>query len=499
MLAVLVSNSLYKSFCHQFPVYTVMGLIYLISPLLGLLGEKWARYKVLLVGAILISIGCLFVFVAMLRTYYWLFLPFIVLYTLGLNMFGSNIIQFGIDQLQFAPSHEISSFVYWSFWIYFTPASVIAVILALITSFDVPHGDIIVISVLIFFVFAVITSVFLSACCCRRSLTLEPSQHNNPVKLIYGVIKYAWKQKQPARPSAFTYGDPPPSRLDVAKERYGGQFTTEEVESVKAFLNMIMVIAATFGLGLQDTTAGLSNLHLLEISQDNYTFINTIVLTYPSAIPYIVMSCYIFIRQLVVVPFCSCCIPGMLKRIWIGLILVLLQSAIVLFISVYMFSNSNCHLITGACGGVKNFSVNCTLVDNNSTLSVTIPVIITAQAVSGLSNMLIFVTIFEFILAQGPRTMQGLLIGISLMRFFLTFLDMGLSKSSIGSYWQYYSAKTCLIFMSVITYSVAAYKYKYRQCNELSDVNERIIISQYFGRQIEWASQNRSTQGRTVH
>ena len=38
---------------------------------------------------------------------------------------------------------------------------------------------------------------------------------------------------------------------------------------------------------------------------------------------------------------------------------------------------------------------------------------------------------------------------------------------------EYYSLKTGIAFISVIAYTIAAYKYKYRQRNELSDVNER--------------------------
>ena len=42
-----------------------------------------------------------------------------------------------------------------------------------------------------------------------------------------------------------------------------------------------------------------------------------------------------------------------------------------------------------------------------------------------------------------------------------------------------------LFFISVIVYTIAAYKYKYRQCNELSDANERVIITEYTERQLE--------------
>ena len=57
----------------------------------------------------------------------------------------------------------------------------------------------------------------------------------NPVEMIIKVIDFGRRYKQPVTSSAFTYGNLPPSRLDLGKERYGGLFTTEEVEDVKTF------------------------------------------------------------------------------------------------------------------------------------------------------------------------------------------------------------------------------------------------------------------------
>ena len=56
----------------------------------------------------------------------------------------------------------------------------------------------------------------------------------NPFKLIYKVVRYAIKTKHPRQRSAFTYWeDDPPSRMDFGKIKYGGPFTTEQVEDVK--------------------------------------------------------------------------------------------------------------------------------------------------------------------------------------------------------------------------------------------------------------------------
>ena len=79
--------------------------------------------------------------------------------------------------------------------------------------------------------------------------------------------------------------------------------------------------------------------------------------------------------------------------------------------------------------------------------------------------------------------MQGLLIGIWFMHFSIYFLRLTLSNSWLGCHWEHYAVKSSVL-ISVIVYSIAAYKYKHRQRNELSDVNERLIIAEYTERQL---------------
>ena len=65
---------------------------------------------------------------------------------------------------------------------------------------------------------------------------------NNPLKLIYQVLKYAAKNKYPRLRSAFTYWeDKPYSRIDLGKNKYGGPFTIEQVEDVKTFFRILAV------------------------------------------------------------------------------------------------------------------------------------------------------------------------------------------------------------------------------------------------------------------
>ena len=72
----------------------------------------------------------------------------------------------------------------------------------------------------------------------------EPGRQN-PYSTMYKVLKFAKGHSHPLRCSAFTYCDHYiPSRLDFAKERFGGPFTIEQVENVKSFLRILLVLIA---------------------------------------------------------------------------------------------------------------------------------------------------------------------------------------------------------------------------------------------------------------
>ena len=78
---------------------------------------------------------------------------------------------------------------------------------------------------------------------CKHWLIKEPATQS-PLKLIYKVIKFAVVTKHPRCRSAFTYcEDELPSRIDFGKIKYGGPFTTEQVEDVKTFLRLLPLIS----------------------------------------------------------------------------------------------------------------------------------------------------------------------------------------------------------------------------------------------------------------
>ena len=90
----------------------------------------------------------------------------------------------------------------------------------------------------------VLTIILIISCWKHRWFYNEPA-HQNPYKTVYNVIKFVKHHKYPLQPSAFTYCDNYiPTRLDFAKERYGGPFTTEQVENVKTFFRILLILFA---------------------------------------------------------------------------------------------------------------------------------------------------------------------------------------------------------------------------------------------------------------
>ena len=473
LVGKLGRNSIYQDF--RIPlIFGLFAIVSLSFSFLGLIGEKCMRYKVIIIGYLILSISYIFLILSevvillirIFKSQYFITKPHLIIITvtavftfLGLCLFVANIIQFGTDQLQFAPSEELSSFVYWFVWVYALSNlfySLYEYIIIIATISESTSNTLVetVTSILPFItciLFILIGSLFF--CCFKHHLVIEPSQHNNPVKLIWRVIKYAWKHKQPVRRSAFTYGEPPPSRLDLGKERYGGPFTTDQVESVKSFWSILPIILGTIVVSFVE-----SNLHQPNdiVSPMNSTFYSEyLFFNYPAIIPYGVVVIVIPIHQLLIVPYFSHYIPSMLKRIWIGLVLVLVH-LVLLTISFSMKS---------------------------------LCVYIISRFLEGRSIMLVYTGSLELILAQAPRTMQGILIGLWLMQYcflwnlnelILSYLDCNQLLLVI-----YSGVITCLALIPIIIYTIAAYRYKYRQHNELSDVNERIIITQYTEKQLD--------------
>ena len=163
-------------------------------------------------------------------------------FVIGLAGFQANFIQLGLDHLFEAPSRYLSLFIHYA-TLAFKLFSVLVLLFTMLLCLSGTTRRILLTPLLLLF-----TPLFVVLLCVsiwkRRWFYSEPGR-NNPYKTVYDVIKFVKNHKHPLQRSAFTYSDNYiPSRLDFAKERYGGPFSTEQVENVKTFFRILLVLFA---------------------------------------------------------------------------------------------------------------------------------------------------------------------------------------------------------------------------------------------------------------
>ena len=139
--------------------------------------------------------------------------------------FNANVIQYGMDQLHDAPTEDSILYVHWYVWTTFAGLLIVRLPTGFIST--------------VFFILFPIALILLGTTLClqryKRNWFIVDSGSKNPYKLVFKVLKFAKDHSYPIRRSAFTYcEDELPSRLDLGKEKYGGPFTTEQVEDIKA-------------------------------------------------------------------------------------------------------------------------------------------------------------------------------------------------------------------------------------------------------------------------
>ena len=365
-LSILENGHYTEELLGAFVVISIARAItYLLYPVTGLLAELYcSRYKVMIVGNVIAVVGGAIAVPGVLLLLITWFSAWgitvlkiatigVILHQFGLGLFEANAIQFGVDQLQFASNDDVSKFVNWYFWA--------------ITFLQIP-------GCIYFGVFITIASLLFMCCRCHRFLT-EPVRRVNPVKHIVKVLQYAKHHTAPVFRSAFTYGEGPPSRLDLAKDRYGGPYTTEEVEDVKNFGRILLLLSSQFGILL---VGGVS----LFDASSYYLYSNTgwallSLVTGGKVAWALVLLVTIPIYMVVIRPHFQQYVHNMIKRMGISLVLAIISLSLLIPV-------------------------------NNETIFLGI----LAQITGALAYLLNFLTALEFIIAQAPHNMQGLLIGI---------------------------------------------------------------------------------------
>ena len=242
----------------------------------------------------------------------------------------------------------------------------------------------------------------------KRAWFLIESARLNPYKLVYRVTKFAHQHKVPVQRSAFTYcEDEVPSGMDLGKVKYGGPFTTEQVENVKAFygiLKILLALGPVFFIenALSDIQAEYYS-HLPKNDQMGglLTFIQYYGLLSP-LVTIMGIPLYVCLIRPPVYHF----IPGMLKCIELGIILMVaaLIYSLIMDTTLHakqrgipcMFSDTQSHSANAS--SIDVIYNYCFMVAENCLVS--------------FSTVIFQVALLQFICAQSPHSMKGMLIGL---------------------------------------------------------------------------------------
>ena len=504
----------------QIVVLVFQGLMFLVYPLLGHIADaclnryqtiKWSFAPV--IGGktglwICIIAGIVFTVTKVLNpaspSYYLLaIIPAISIFVniIGVGLYESNIIQFGLDQLLEAPTRKLIAFIHWYYWAQ-SIGSLLSfyIFIGLDTSFTyiTPdysniQNDLYLFAIAISSISLVILKDFIAI-----SLFLFKKKHFyieraglNPFKNIYKVLKYSWNHKVPEHRSAFTYWEEDiPHRIDLGKNKYGGPFTNEEVEDTKTFLRIIPLLLCLLGYHLAGDGYS-APLQLQRTSCPSLPVLLLIVVNPLHMSTLVVVVCIPLYRLVIkkIRPDYKGIL--LLTRMWIGLFLCLVQVTIYINIvlnhdttywqqhhtKLSLYYKISHYSKTSICFTTRTHTKNISLGTTNDPIDNTYLWLIVPQVLNGFSSLLVSMTVFEFICAQAPRTTQGLLIGLWYATFSIRYLVVGVLDNLIierKSWLICEGMKWFLILVSLVLFSCVSRRYQYRQRDEIVNVRGMI-------------------------
>ena len=418
---------------------------------------------------------------------------------IGVRCYYANIIQFGLDQLMEAPSGYLSLFIHWIMWADSLSSAVVMPLFATLfceKRHTLSVSTKVVISCVPFISFVLLISLVVFSCWKHHWFYTERGQHN-PYKIVIKVLNFARKNKYPLQRSAFTYcDDERPSRLDFGKEKFGGPFSTEQVEDVKTFLRILLILLA------------LGPVFVLDVSNSFYMF------------PFIGIHIanqgdYCDLRWIVVESGClKCIVTATLSPLYIWYMFSFFKKKVPRIFSRLIFGMSLfllgalSTLISDVVGhaqyeGMNNESLCLFNIRYNKEFSLQPPtldmhwsVLIPANIFLGIGPYLVTTTTFEFISAQSPNTMKGLIIGVffTIRGFFGLISAFMLIPFSLKSIWSsshmkghppvtncgfgYFSSICVVALIGLILFSVAAKKYNYRERDD-RPYDQRFAVDVY--------------------
>lgn len=471
------------------PQLTVVVLtVATFIPIAGWFADVYVgRYRVIKTSMILMLFGAAcFSLVEALNTkmgflpkhvYSVVFFTSILVMCLGLSGFQANIFQFGMDQLYDSSTFDITSYIILCIWTYFSGSVVVTFALTCVCKHYMEYVNLLLPVTLTF----AVSSDFLFG----HWLAKEPVTHN-PLKLIFKVLQYAVKNKYPRLRSAFVYWDEEQnSRLDLAKIKYGGPFTAEQVEDVKKFFQILgLVVLSCLLLGLLANSDivyhASSSLTFDGIKQTSYD--ETCIITTQCHrllivnIGSVVLAFMIIVWEVLFFPMFWRYLQKwtILSKLILGIVFMLLYFASVMIIEVVGDLRMN-----------GNQTVSCTISPSTSNASSYFDLSYGWLAIPNifinLGNFLFGIAGLQFVFAQSPYSMQGLvlsvlyiILGVSFILFYgfqlLFHLPFFYGLGNLNCVFWFLLASSVIALVLLILSLIACCRYQNRKRCDDTDI-----------------------------
>ena len=283
----------------------------------------------------------------------------------------------------------------------------------------------------------------------RKWLIIEPKSSRS-LKAIYHVLKFAAKHKAPINRSAFTYWEEDiPSRIDLGKSKYGGPFTTEQVEDVKTVLRLLVISTPLLFIAFSLNWNGNIQYEPVVSFPDltNCTTKIVFLFTYSSSWCSILG---VVANELIIYPLFWRMFPTILRRVGIASFTITLISFVCWIMKLVEF--------------LSHWNTN----------SLEWAIRVLYYTTDGLLGQMLMILLFEFMSAQSPYNMRGLsgsfaLPLVLLSGFASSNIDQYLSNAISGRPWSslvLFSVKAVLCLIAFLLFCVVARWYKRRVRDE---------------------------------
>ena len=429
--------------------------IFFLYPFFGMVADIWCgRYLMITIGMCITWGGAILVaaYVANEASFSNIYLVTVLrsAQLVGIGIFQANALQFGTDQLINLSSEQLSSFVHWYVWAQEISAEMYDWLKTAIQSVVPVYSNLLELLLCAALISLVLCFRLLPTCGWR----FECQMRANPYKLIFDVLKFAWRHKQPVKRSAFTFWEENiPSRIELGKLKYGGPYTNENVEDVKTFFRITsLLLPLTAYFTCRNAFLLTNNVHFNgKISQQ--------------LISRGIVDGLIFIslplHELVIYPFAKSLYPGMMKRTLLGGIVTLLTECMFLILYAIDFSSNIEETTLGWLTIIRDFC-------------------------DTFGYLIFTISLFEFIVAQSPQSMRGLLIGVyyciayGASKFAAWIIYLPVNKNGKSFYEMIYLTMMAAVgIVGLAIFARVSSMYKNRERDEVVNIHQ--FAESYYG------------------